>query len=315
MTNNVYKFYIGIDVSKTKLDVAMSNNNLFLQISNDKTGFEELVKSLPSKKQTLIVLEATGGYEKIAANYLRQKKFNVAVVNAKRVRDFAKASGKLAKTDSIDAETIMHFGKTFNPVAQVLASEDQNERQESINRRDQLVRMITLEKQHLEHASPKTQKSIKKHIHYLEKELEKIEKLLKELFAQDSILKEKLARLDEIQGVGEVTAMNVLIHMPELGTLSHKEISALAGVAPFNKDSGQSRGKRETWGGRARVRAALYMAVLSAKKFNPVIRKFYDRLVDKGKMKKVAIVACMRKLIIIMNAMLRDGTAWEVKCR
>src|SRR5580704_7544837 len=122
MTNNVYKFYIGIDVSKTKLDVAMSNNNLFLQISNDKTGFEELVKSLPSKKQTLIVLEATGGYEKIAANYLRQKKFNVAVVNAKRVRDFAKASGKLAKTDSIDAETIMHFGKTFNPVAQVLAS-------------------------------------------------------------------------------------------------------------------------------------------------------------------------------------------------
>jgi transposase len=313
MTNNVYKFYIGIDVSKAKLDVAMSNNNSFLQISNDKKGLEELVKSLPPKKRALIVLEATGGYEKVAANYLRQKKFNVAVVNAKRVRDFAKASGKLAKTDSIDAETIMHFGKTFNPVAQVLASEDQNERQENINRRDQLVRMITLEKQHLEHASNITQKSIKKHICYLKKELEKIETLLKELFAQDSILKDKLTRLDEIQGVGEITAMNVLIHMPELGTLSHKEISALAGVAPFSKDSGQSKGKRETWGGRAQVRAALYMAVLSAKKFNPAIRKFYDRLVAKGKMKKVAIVACMRKLIIIMNAMLRDGTAWEVR--
>lgn len=315
MTNNVYKFHIGIDVSKAKLDVAMSNNNLFLQTSNNKRGFEELVKSLPSKKQTLIVLEATGGYEKIVANYLRQKKFNVAVVNAKRVRDFAKASGKLAKTDSIDAETIMHFGKTFNPVAQILASEDHNERQNHINRRDQLVRMITLEKQHGEHASKKIQKSIDKHICYLQKELEKTEALLKELFMQDSILKDKLTRLDEIEGVGEITAMNVLIHMPELGTLSNKEISALAGVAPFNKDSGQSTGKRETWGGRSQVRAALYMAVLSAKKYNTVIKRFYDRLVDKGKMKKVAIVACMRKLIIIMNAMLRDGTTWEARCK
>lgn len=310
MTNNVYKFYVGIDVSKSTLDVAISNNSP-VQIPNTKEGLSQLLKILRAKKQTLITLEATGGYEKLAANYLREKKFSVAVVNAKRVRDFAKAGGKLAKTDKIDAHTIMMFGATFNPTPQPLASGERTQLQETINRRAQLVRLITMEKQHLEHASPAFKKPINKHIDYLEKELTKLEQNLKELFDQDHVLKDKLERLDEIKGVGEITAMNILIHLPEIGTLSHKEVSALAGVAPFNKDSGQSKGKREISGGRSPVRAALYMAALAATKFNPAIKVFYDRLIKKGKLKKVALVACMRKLVIVMNAILRDSTKWE----
>lgn len=311
MTDILYKIHIGIDVSKAKLDVVMSNNNSLLQFSNDEVGLKQLIKQITSKKRSLIILEATGGYEKFAANYLRRKKCNVAVVNAKRVRDFAKACGKLAKTDGIDARTIMMFGKALDPAPQVLASEEEDKRQQSINRRAQLVRIIAMEKQHSEHSSDLNKKSINKHIRFLEKELALVENLLEEQFNQDPILKDKLVRLDEIKGVGAVTAMNILIHLPELGKLSSKEVSALAGVAPFNKDSGQSKGKREIRGGRAPVRNALYMAILTARKFNPALKKFYDRLIAKGKVKKVAMVACMRKLIIIMNAMLRDGTFWE----
>lgn len=313
MTDNAYKFYVGIDVSKAMLDVAIINNQTLLKFSNDEAGCEELVKVLPSKKNSLIILEATGGYEKFAANYLRQRKFNVAVVNAKRVRDFAKAGGKLAKTDGIDARTIKMFGSVFNPNPQPLISKEDDAFQQKINRRNQIVRIITMEKQHLESASDSMKKSINKHIAYMQKNLTSIENDLKELFNQNSVRKDQLQRLDEIKGVGEITAMNILVHLPELGKISHKEVSALAGVAPFNRDSGQSKGKREIWGGRAPVRAALYMAALSARKFNPAIKRFYDRLIEKGKLKKVAIVACMRKLLIIMNAMLRDGTCWEAK--
>lgn len=311
MSENAYKFYVGIDVSKVMLDIAITNSKSLLKFSNNEDGLKELIKALPPKKTTLIILEATGGYEKLAATYLRRKKYSVAVVNAKRVRDFAKASGKLAKTDSIDAQTIMLFGKAFNPTPQTLISKEEDQLQQNISRRNQIVRLITMEKQHLEHASDGIKKSINKHIRFLEKELKLIESILKEQFNQDSVRKDQLERLDEIKGVGEITAMNILIHLPELGKLSHKEVSALVGVAPFNKDSGQSKGKREIWGGRAPVRAALYMAVLSARKFNPALKRFYDRLIAKGKLKKVAMVACMRKLIIIMNAMLRDGARWK----
>lgn len=311
MNENAYKFYVGIDVSKMNLDIAINNHPSSLKISNNAEGFKELIKNFPSRKKSLIVLEATGGYEKQVANYLKRKKFNVAVVNAKRVRDFAKASGKLAKTDKIDAQTIMLFAKAFNPTPQPLASEEEDLREQNINRRNQLISMIVMEKQHLEHASDAMRKSIKKHILYLQKALVLIETTLKELFNQDAILKDQVERLDEIKGVGEITAMNILTHLPELGKISHKEISALAGVAPFNKDSGQSQGKRETSGGRAPARAALYMSILTAVKCNPAIKIFYNRLIKRGKLKKVAMVACMRKLLIIMNAMLRDGTRWE----
>lgn len=311
MTNIVYKFHVGIDVSKKTLDVSMSNNDAILQFSNDSKGLKELAKILPSKKRSLIIFEATGGYEKLAANFLRCKNFNAAVVNAKRVRDFAKASGKLAKTDRIDAKVIMEFGKAFNPKPQPLASEEEEKLDRNISRREQLVRIIVMEKQHLEHACSSIKKSIIKHIDFLEKELESIEGSLKKLFNENLVLQDKLERLDEIKGVGSITAMNILIHMPELGSISHKEASALAGVAPFNKDSGQSKGKRETSGGRSAVRTALYMAALSAKKSNPALKTFYDRLIQKGKLKKVALMACMRKLLIIMNAMIKNKTRWK----
>jgi len=311
MTNSVYKYYVGIDVSKAKLDIAISKQESNLVFGNKEEDFKELIKALPAKKRTLIILEATGGYEKLVANYLRKKKFAVSVVNAKRVRDFAKASGKLAKTDKIDARTIMLFGQAFNPFPQALVCESQEERGQLIIRREQLVRMIALEKQHLEHVVEGNSKFINQHIGYMEKQLALIEKQLEESFDKDARLKEKRDRLDEIKGVGKVTAMNILIYLPELGTLSSKEASALAGVAPYNKDSGQSQGKKQIAGGRAKVRAALYMAILSARKFNPAIKNFYDRLISRGKLKKVAMVACMRKLITVMNAMLRDNTSWR----
>lgn len=313
MTEKAYKNYIGIDVSKHKLDVALSSIDTPLLISNNEDGLKELIKHLPSKKNSLIILEASGGYEKYAANYLRKKKFKVAVVNAKRVRDFAKACGKLAKTDSIDAFMIMMFGKTFNPAPQELGSEEDTNREWCINRRSQLVRMLALEKQYAEQSPDFIKKSINKHLAYLEKELALIEEKLIEQFNQDPDLKDKLTRLDEIKGVGIITAMNILIHLPELGTLTAKEVSSLTGVAPFNQDSGKYRGVRKISGGRAQVRGALYMAILTAVRCNPAIKKFYDRLIEKGKLKKVAMVACMRKLIITMNAMLRDGTSWNPK--
>src|SRR3990167_1850522 len=311
MTKKSYKFYVGIDVAKHKLDVAMSNHDNMLQIANEEDSFKELVKQLPSKSKTLIVLEASGGYEQLVANYLRRKMYSVAIVNAKRVRDFAKASGKLAKTDSIDANVIMAFAEAFNPAPQQFSTADEKKRLDYLNRRSQLVLMMATEKQHLELSPNEVRHYINKHIQYLEKALMKIEEALSELIDQDPELKEKVDRLDEIKGVGRVTAMNVLLHMPELGRLSPKEVSALAGVAPFNKDSGQMKGKRQIWGGRAPVRSALYMAILTARKFNPAIKKFYDRLIQKGKLPKVAMVACMRKLIIIMIAMMKKGTAWQ----
>jgi len=315
MTEQTYKFYTGIDVSKYKLDVKISNNNDLLQVANNEIGLKELIKQLPNKKNSLIVLEASGGYEQLAANHLRSKKFKVAIVNAKRVRDFAKASGKLAKTDSIDANVIMAFAKAFNPIPQASSTAEETERLNYLNRRSQLVKMIAREKQYLEKSPKDFHRDIQKHIKYLEKELAKLEGLLKMLIKKDPELKNKVERLDDIKGVGEVTAMNILLEMPELGHLTPKEAAALAGVAPYNRDSGQMKGKREIWGGRVPVRSALYMAILTAIKFNPLIKRFYDRLIQKGKLKKVAMVACMRKLIIIMNAMIRDNTLWQPKIK
>lgn len=311
MTKNPYKFYVGIDVAKMKLDVAQSKNNELFQATNDENGFKELVKKLPSKKVTLIVMEASGGYEKSLVTFLQKKKYHVAVVNAKRVRDFAKASGKLAKTDSIDSTVIMTFGKAFNPTPQSESSLEQKERLSYLNRRTQLVLMIATEKQHLEQSPKELHTQIKKHIEYLKKSLDKVEKTLLNSIRKDSTLKDKFERLTAIKGVGYVTAINVLLHMPELGELTSKEVASLTGVAPFNRDSGQMKGKREIWGGRAPVRTALYMAIVSGIRTNPIIKKFYDGLINRGKLRKVAMVACMRKLITIMNAMIRDGSIWQ----
>lgn len=311
MTKAAYKFHIGIDVSKTTLDIFVNHEGSSHQFSNEEIGFKELIQVLPNKKHSLIVMEATGGYEKRISHYLRKKKFKVAVVNARRVRDFAKACGKLAKTDKIDAQIICSFGVAFNPIPQELTSEEADMREQMIHRRSQIVKLITYEKQHLEHSMGIVRKQIKKHVAYLEQELEFIEEKLKDSINQDAILKEKMERLEEIKGVGEITAMNLLIHLPELGKLTNKEISSLAGVAPFNKDSGKRQGKRAISGGRVAARSTLYMAIMSAKKCNPALKRFYESLIARGKLKKVAMIACMRKLIIIMNVMIKNGTRWR----
>jgi transposase len=313
MTKSAYKYYVGIDVAKAKLDIATSVNNDHLEISNDQESLNQLIKKLPSKKSTLIILEASGGYEKKAAHFLRQKKYSVAVVNAKRVRDFAKASGTLAKTDEIDAKVIMLFGKAFNPRPQVVVSNQQEKLSASLNRRKQLVRMITLEKQHLEQSSEEFKKPIQKHIQFLKKALALVEESMVKELESNAEMSAHLAQVVAIEGVGKVTGFSVLIGLPELGKVTSKEISSLAGVAPFNRDSGKKEGKRKIWGGRSGVRAALYMATLSAKKFNPKIKRFYERLIAKGKPKKVALVACMRKLIIYMNTIVKNASTWNLQ--
>lgn len=311
MTEKVYKNHVGIDVSKAKLDIALSDKGKIISCYNNEKSIKEVINQLPTSSSTLIVMEATGGYERLVAQVLKKHGYDVAIVNAKRVRDFAKAKGTMAKTDSIDARIIFLFGKTFNPKAQPLESDEALQRQNYLQRRDQVVRMITLEKQYLEHALSPIREEINEHIESLNKQLTSIEKKLEASIETDELLKNRIERLDDIKGVGSITAMNVLINLPELGSLSHKEITALVGLAPFNKDSGKIEGKRKTQGGRASVRAALYMAVLSAKKYNIKIKIFYDRLIAKGKLKKVALIACMRKLLIIMNAMIHDNTQWN----
>lgn len=310
MTEKPYKFYVGIDVSKAYLDIAIDGPAQLFRITNDEAGLKNLMKMLPTDKKTLVVLEATGGYERFCVKALQKKGFSTAVVNAKRVRDFAKAAGVLAKTDKIDAQIIKKYGETFNPMAQIMLSDSKEDLEENRRRRKQLIKMLTMEKQHLSQANNKGKKRIEKHIALLEKQLNKIDAELKEAVKEEPELREKFELLEGICGIGKVTAAELIVGLPELGQLSPKEIAALAGVAPYNSDSGTKKGKRAVWGGRASIRSALYMAALSARKYNPAIQVFYDRLIAKGKAKKVALVACMRKLVIIANAILRDKIEW-----
>lgn len=313
MPQRDYKFYIGIDVSKAQLDLALDIKGKVIRCANNELAIEVL-SNLPPASDSLVVLEASGGYERLAARVFKKLGYDVAVVNAKRVRDFAKAQGRLAKTDTIDARVLWLFAKTFNPMAQPLESDATLKREAYLNRRAQVIRMLTLEKQHLEHASDAMRDMIYEHISTLNETLEELESQLEALIAEDEVLKQQVEQLDDIKGVGFITAINVLIHLPELGRLTNKEITALAGLAPFNQDSGKTQGQRKIKGGRAPIRAALYMAVLSAKRHNPQIKLFYDRLLAKGKLKKVALTACMRKLLVIMNAMMRDKSKWNAFC-
>lgn len=311
MSEKSYHFYIGIDVSKAHLDAATRAGEKTQRVANNNKGFKQLIKLIPNKLDSLVIMEASGGYEKGLATYLKKQGYSVAIVNAKRIRDYAKAAGKLAKTDGIDAQMIKRYGETFNPNPQFLEVPEQEILQACAKRRAQVIKMLTMEKQHLEIVSPEIKKRILKHIKILEQECAELDKEQEATVKQNPVLQEKVNQLDSIIGVGKITALNVVTQLPELGKLTAKEIAALAGVAPFNRDSGLSRGKRSTWGGRAALRSTLYMAVLSAKKFNPAIKLFYDRLLAKGKAKKVALVACMRKLIIIMNTLIKTGQTWH----
>jgi transposase len=256
-------------------------------------------------------MEATGGYEKQVAQSLTKAELAVCVANPRQVRDFAKAMGKLAKTDKIDAQIIALFAEKIQPHANVSCDENQQTLAENNARRRQLVDMITMEKNRLDKVSKALKKSIKRIINALEKELDTINKTLKNVIQNDEQYAKRNELLQSIKGVGPIVAASIISDLPELGRVSAKQISALAGLAPYNRDSGTLRGKRTIWGGRASIRAMLYMATLVAIKHNTQIKVFYERLCQVGKKKKVAIIACMHKLLIIMNAMVKSKQSWH----
>ncbi len=303
--------WVGIDVCKKYLDIYVRPLGKLFQVTNDQEGISQLVKTLKEIKPELIVLEATGGMERKAALELTQSGFAVAVINPRQARDFAKATGQLAKTDAIDARILAHFADAIRPQVRTISDESSHELQDLVQRRRQLSDMITTENNRLRGKSDLVQSQIKEHIEWLQKKLQEIESQIKEAIAINEDWKEKLELLTSVPGVGQVVATTLVASLPELGKLSHKSISYLVGVAPLNKDSGKFQGKRRIWGGRARVRRVLYMATLVAVRFNPMIKPFYQRLLDKGKLKKVALTACMHKLLIFLNAMVRNNQLWQ----
>ena len=311
MTNKTHYINVGVDVSKQKLDVSFDGQST-ISFENNLTGFKRLLKALENKSGARVVMEATGGYERPLVHFLQGQCVAVSVVNAKRVRDYAKALGRLAKNDNIDAQVIRLFAEAVNPQTMQTTSDTQQSLDALAHRREQLVKQRAMEKQHLETVgNQEAVRSIKRNIAFLDKEIERIEQAINALINSDPALTEKLSRLSAVKGIGDITALTLLADLPELGQLTNKEISALVGVAPFCRDSGTLKGKRTTWGGREQVRSMLYMAVLSAVKYNPPIKAFYNRLLTNGKTKKVALVAAMRKLLITLNSMLRNNTDWN----
>lgn len=311
MTNKTNYINVGVDVSKQKLDVSFDGQSP-ASFENNAAGFKRLLAAIKGKAGTRVVMEATGGYEKPLAHFLQREGIAVSVVNAKRVRDYAKALGRLAKNDSIDARVIRLFADAVDPQVLLPPDEARQALDALVRRREQLVKQRAIEKQHLETATNKeAARSIKRNIDFLDKEIERIESAIKSAVAAVPDLAAKAKRLSTVKGIGDVTAQTLIAELPELGQLSNKQISALVGVAPFCRDSGALKGKRTTWGGRASVRSALYMAIMSAVRYNPPLKAFYDRLVKNGKLKKVAQVAAMRKLLTVLNSMLRNNTDWN----
>lgn len=311
MQEKIYQDYIGIDVSKNKLDVCILSTGECFQVDNTSTGHQLFIKRLSPQANSLVVIKATGGYEQSVVQALQQAAFTLAVVNPRQVRDFAKALGHLAKTDKLDAYVLARFAQAIKPQASAPVSQSRHELQQKQQRRKQLVDMLALEKNRLAQATGRVKEHIKDSINFLEKQLKALEKELFTSIAADKELSAKESLLCSVKGVGKVTALTLITQLPELGHLNQRQIAALAGVAPFNRDSGQWRGQRTIWGGRSTVRTALYMSALVATQFNPVIKKYYERLCAAGKKKKVALVACMRKLLVILNAMVKNNTLWK----
>jgi transposase len=313
MSEQEQKIYVGIDVAKYHLDVYISATKQVIKVSNDQVGIQELTTIL-SKQQpiTLIVLEATGGYERLVARTLEEAKFPIRIMNPRQVRDFAKALGQLAKTDRVDCRILGLFAEKIEPAAKSLRTQEQQDLADLRTRRRQLVDMITMEKNRLDKVNPNIRKDIEKIIVFLQKQLKAIDKKLSQAIQIDQNLLKKNKLLRSVKGVGPVVSATLLAELPELGTLTGKKIAALAGVAPFNRDSGKFVGERTVWGGRSSVRSTLYMAALVATKCNPQIKTFYERLCKAGKAKKVALTACMHKLLVILNAIIRSGIPWQM---
>jgi transposase len=303
--------FVGIDVSKDWLDVAALPSKEKWQYSNDEAGISKLVASLKKLFPVLVVMEPTGGLEAMVAASLTSEGINLAVVNARQVRDYARATGKLAKTDKLDALVMAEFAAVINPPVRQLRDEESEEIKAMVSRRRQVLEMLTAEKNRLAIARKHLKPGILAHIEWLKKEVADLDRDLRQRIESSPIWRVKDNLLQSIPGVGRVLSATLLAELPELGKLNRRQIAALVGVAPFNRDSGTMRGKRSVWGGRASIRAVLYMATLASTRFNPVIGSFYQRLLSKGKAKKVALVACMRRLLTIMNAILKNQRAWQ----
>jgi transposase len=299
---------VGIDVSKEKLDVAVESAGEVWQVTNDEAGHRELRARLTEAGPRLVVLEASGGYEAIVAGALWEAGFQVAVVNPRQVRDFARGMGKLAKTDQIDARVLALFGEKVPLEVRAPVDAEAKELQGMVLRRRQLVEMLAMEKNRRGLVTAgRARKSLDKHITWLEEAVRRANDDIDQTVRKSPLWREQEDLLRSFKGIGPVSARTILVELPELGMLNRKKIAALVGVAPFNRDSGKLRGKRMIAGGRSHVRTVLYMAAVTAARSNPVIRALYQRLLAAGKAKKVALIACLRKILTILSAMMRDN--------
>lgn len=308
---NEIETFVGIDVAKHTLEVGLLPAKETFQVAHDEAGIDAIVARLRALAPKLIVMEATGGLETALAASLIGASLRVAVVNPRQARDFAKACGWLAKTDRIDALALARFAEAIKPEPRAGKDPATQLLDQLVTRRRQLVNMRVQEQLRLASASPVQAKSINKHLSWLDQQIARIERDTAQQIRNSPGWRAKDDLLQSIPGVGDVTSHTMLAKLPELGSLNRHKIAALTGIAPLNNDSGTFKGKRSIWGGRADVRTILYMATLSAMRFNPVLKRFHDRLIAAGKLQKVAIVACMRKLVTIMNAIIKTNTPWE----
>ena len=308
MTNQTYA---GIDVGKENLDLNIHGEAKVQRFSNNSSGIRALVQYLATRNQPHVVMEASGGYERLPVQLLRKSGLVVSVVNPTLVRRFAQGMGTMAKTDAIDASVIAHYAAVKQPKEQKPRSKEEENLVEAMDRREQLIAMLTMEKNRLSNSPESIHANIQSHISFLNQQIQELDAGVDELVATNSEWQDKMHILTSFKGVGKVVALTLVAEMPELGFETRECIGALAGVAPINKDSGKKKGKRKTMGGRGKVRRVLFMSALSAVRSNPAIKQFYERLLLRGKEKKVALVACMHKILTILNAMLRKNELWN----
>lgn len=302
--------FVGIDVGKDVLYVAIRPFDEALEFRNQEDSIADLVKRLRSLEPTLVVMEATAGYETPVAVALYRAGMSVVISNPRLIRSFARATGRLAKTDKIDAGVIAHFAEVIRPEPRRLDEPHEERLAQLVARRKQLIQMIVMEKNRVKRWGPEMQKGIQKHVDWLSKELERIDKKLAVFIKSSPLWRAKDELLQSVPGIGKVASYAIMSDLPELGKLNRKQIASLVGVAPMNRDSGNYKGRRSIWGGRAQIRSILFMVAVVASRCNPVIRLFYERLCKAGKPKKVALTACIRRLLAILNTMMRNGTRW-----
>jgi len=305
------EIFVGIDVSKASLDVFVLPMDDSFAVANDEAGVEALAEKVEVLNPALIVLEATGGLQNLAVGVLHARQLPVVVVNPRQARDFAKAMGKLAKSDRIDAQVLARFAQRVRPELRPIKDESAQVLSALLARRRQLVEMLVAEKNRLNSSRKEVRTDIKEHIAWLEKRLGKVNKDMDKAIKATPAWMEKEDLLTSMSGVGPVLARTLMCDLPELGQLTGKQISALVGVAPLNRDSGKYHGHRQVWGGRSQVRAVLFMAATAAIRFNPLFKNFFQRLRQAGKPYKVALTAVMRKMIVILNAMLKNQKPWQ----